>query len=49
MYVVEIERPDGSRFWSPPILPEDVDEYIAHFESLGYGVSDVDTASETAV
>jgi hypothetical protein len=42
MQVVEMEHEDGYRFWSLPMPDEDVSEYIKHFESLGYSVSDID-------
>lgn len=44
MQVVEMEHSDGYRFWSNPLEDGDVQEYIAHFENLGYHVSDVDEA-----
>jgi hypothetical protein len=42
MQVVEMEHEDGYRFWSKPMPDSDVSEYIKHFESLGYSVSDID-------
>ena len=45
MQVVEMEHEDGYRFWSKPMPAEDVPEYIAHFQSLGYSLSDVDESA----
>jgi hypothetical protein len=42
MQVVEMEHEDGYRFWSRPMLNSEVSAYIAHFEALGYGLSDID-------
>jgi hypothetical protein len=47
MKVVEMQDIDyGYRFWSEPMPESEVEGYIAHFESIGYEVSDVDDAAQ---
>lgn len=46
MSVVEMEREDGSRYWSRPMPESEVDAYISKMESLGDHFSDIDAAAE---
>lgn len=44
LFVVEMERDCGSRYWSRPMPESEVDAYISKMESLGDHFSDCDVA-----
>jgi hypothetical protein len=45
MYVVEMERECGSRYWSQPMSDVEVPGYIDKKTELGHYLSDVDKAA----